>query len=47
VIDNQGMHIREPFRGIHGILSGTPIYSYAEERQRLGGMFGSSPQKTE
>ena len=41
VIDNQGMHIKEPFRGIHGILSGTPVYSYAEERQRLGGMFGS------
>ena len=47
VIDNQGMHIKEPFRGIHGILGGTPVYSYAEERQRLGGMFGSSPQNTD
>ena len=44
VIDSQGMHIKEPFRGIHGILSGMPTYSYVEERQRLGGMFdGASP----
>lgn len=41
-IDNTGMHIKAPFRGVHGILTGTPTYSYVDERQRLGGMFDSS-----
>lgn len=39
VIDGSGMHIKEPFRGIHGILTGTPIYTYEQERARLGEMF--------
>ena len=44
VIDNTGMHIREPFRGVHGILTGSPIYTYREERDRLGQMFDESDQ---
>jgi circadian clock protein KaiC len=39
VIDNKGMHIKEPFRNVHGILSGSPVQSYVDERERLGGMF--------
>lgn len=40
VIDSEGMHVKEPFRGIHGILSGNPTYTYGEERERLEDMFG-------
>ncbi|MCB1217851.1 circadian clock protein KaiC [bacterium] len=39
VIDNHGMHIQEPFKGVHGILTGVPTYSYAQERRRLDDMF--------
>lgn len=39
-IDNAGMHIINTFRGVHGILSGTPTYTYTEERDRLKDMFG-------
>jgi circadian clock protein KaiC len=39
VIDGSGMHIKEPFRGVHGILAGSPVYTYTEERDRLHGMF--------
>ncbi len=46
-IDGTGMHIKDPFRGVHGILTGTPTYSYLDERQRLGGMFGTPPQASE
>ena len=42
VIDGNGMHIRGPFRGVHGILSGSPTYSLVSERERLGDMFESS-----
>lgn len=38
-IDNQGMHIGEAFRGVGGILSGAPMFTMAEERDRLDGMF--------
>lgn len=34
-IDAGGMRISEPFRGIHGILSGAPTYSFEDERTRL------------
>jgi hypothetical protein len=44
-IDNTGMHVLAPFRGVHGILSGTPTYTFDEERPRLGGMFGSAGLK--
>jgi circadian clock protein KaiC len=44
VIDNKGMQIKAPFRGIHGILSGSPTYSYPEERERLGDMFGTKDE---
>ena len=39
-IDSKGMHITSTFRGVHGILSGSPTYSYSEERDRLTDMFG-------
>lgn len=38
-IDGTGMHITKTFRGVHGILSGSPTYTYTEERDRLSGMF--------
>ncbi len=42
VIDGNGMHITHPFHGVHGILSGSPSYSYREERERLDKLFESS-----
>jgi hypothetical protein len=33
------MHIGKPFRGVHGILVGTPSVSLAHERERLQDMF--------
>ena len=44
VIDGNGMHIRAPFRGVHGILSGTPTYTFDDERARLGRMFQHQPE---
>ncbi|HET9931902.1 MAG TPA: ATPase domain-containing protein, partial [Polyangiaceae bacterium] len=41
VIDNQGLHVKAPFRGVHGILNGTPTYTVDDERSRLGDMFRS------
>jgi circadian clock protein KaiC len=41
LIDNQGLHVHSPFRGVHGILAGTPTYTFDEERTRLGGMFSA------
>ena len=41
-IDDTGMHVQAPFRGVHGILSGTPTYTFDEERARLDGMFGTA-----
>jgi circadian clock protein KaiC len=38
-IDGNGMHIGKPFRGVHGILVGTPSVSLAHERERLQDMF--------
>ncbi len=38
-IDGEGMNIKEPFRGIHGILSGDPTYTFVDERERLDEMF--------
>lgn len=43
VIDGTGMHIRDPFRGIHGILTGTPTYMFSRERDNLSDMFSSGP----
>lgn len=40
-IDSRGMHIGRPFRGVHGILTGTPTYTFHDERARLGEMFSS------
>jgi circadian clock protein KaiC len=39
VIDNEGMHIKAAFRGIHGILTGTPTYMFTREREHLSDMF--------
>lgn len=39
-IDGTGMHVREPFRGINGILSGNPVHGLGEEHRRLNEMFG-------
>jgi len=39
-IDGTGLHIREPFRGINGILTGQPSFSFEGDRERLGEMFG-------
>lgn len=41
-IDNTGMHVGAIFRGVHGILSGSPTYTYSEERERLSEMFGEN-----
>ncbi|MCA9640008.1 MAG: circadian clock protein KaiC [Polyangiaceae bacterium] len=44
LIDSQGLHVHAPFRGVHGILTGTPTYTFDEERLRLGEMFrGTDP----
>jgi circadian clock protein KaiC len=43
LIDNHGLHVQAPFRGVHGILTGTPTYTFNEERARLGGMFEGTP----
>jgi hypothetical protein len=40
------MHVQAPFRGVHGILSGKPTYTFDDERVRLGGMFNSSETMT-
>jgi circadian clock protein KaiC len=39
VIDGTGMHVKEPFRNVHGIISGTPSYVIGDERARLDDMF--------
>lgn len=41
-IDNEGLHILKPFRGVHGILTGTPTYTFEDERTRLGEMFATA-----
>ena len=46
-IDNTGIHVAGPFRGVQGILTGTPTYSYTKEREILSDMFeGSGPEGT-
>ena len=39
MIDGKGMHIHAPFRGVHGILTGSPTYTFDDERMLLSGMF--------
>ncbi|WP_374571162.1 circadian clock protein KaiC [Phenylobacterium sp.] len=39
VIDGAGLHVLAPFKGVHGILTGTPTYTFDEERGRLREMF--------
>lgn len=38
-IDGNGMHIREPFRGINGILAGTPTYTFLSEKAQVDQLF--------
>jgi len=38
-IDGKGMHVMEPFQGVHGILTGSPVYTFENERGRLSGLF--------
>ena len=40
-IDGQGLHIKDQFTGINGILTGHPTYSFSHERQRLLDLFGA------
>ncbi|MBP6717094.1 MAG: circadian clock protein KaiC [Acidobacteria bacterium] len=39
VIDGTGMHIKAPFRGVHGILTGSPAYVFRGEQARLDELF--------
>lgn len=41
-IDGEGLHVHSPFVGVHGILTGTPTYTFDIERQRLREMFDES-----
>ncbi|MFZ9299124.1 MAG: hypothetical protein ACO24Y_12360, partial [Hylemonella sp.] len=43
VIDNQGMHIRQPFRKLSGILAGHPTQIHEQEIERLDKMFERDP----
>lgn len=47
LIDGHGMHVHAPFRGVHGILTGTPTYTFVEERARLGELFAPAPHEPE
>jgi circadian clock protein KaiC len=38
-IDSRGMHVRSPFRNVHGILTGTPSYVFGDEKARLNDLF--------
>ena len=38
-VNDTGMHIGEPFRGVSGIISGAPSYSVGEESVRLSELF--------
>ncbi|UOM34761.1 circadian clock protein KaiC [Acuticoccus sp. I52.16.1] len=42
VIDGNGMSIKGPFKGVHGILSGMPTYSFTTEAERMETMFTPS-----
>jgi circadian clock protein KaiC len=39
VIDGEGMHIKDAFQGVNGIISGVPVYTHRDERQQLASMF--------
>ncbi len=46
VINNHGMNIGKPFRGVHGILTGTPSFTFSQERERMDDMFGTAQAPT-
>jgi circadian clock protein KaiC len=39
VIDSSGMHVQNPFRNVHGIITGTPSYVFGDEKARLDDLF--------
>jgi len=41
VIDGSGLHVKDTFRNVHGILTGTPSYVVGEEKSRLDDLFSS------
>jgi circadian clock protein KaiC len=41
VIDHNGLQVKDTFRNVHGILSGTPSLVSGEEKARLDDMFGN------
>ena len=43
VVTDRGMELGEAFRDVHGILTGNPIYTLNQERDRLSGMFEGEP----
>lgn len=45
VIDNNGMSIKGPFKGVLGILSGVPSYSFATEAERMETMFSVGEER--
>jgi KaiC len=36
LMEGRGTHLLAPLCGVHGFLSGTPTYTFDEERARLG-----------
>ncbi len=46
MIDSKGLHVHSPFRGVHGILTGTPTYTLDDERTRLAEMFSGAGKTT-
>lgn len=38
IIDNKGMHVRNAFRNVYGIITGTPSDVFGDEKARLGDM---------
>lgn len=43
-VDKDGMHIRGPFKGVSGIMLGSPSYSFQGERNQMAQMFESDSQ---
>jgi circadian clock protein KaiC len=46
MIDGGGMHIGQPFRNVHGILTGNLVHVSSDEVERMGTMFSSNPEKS-
>ena len=46
IVTEKGMDVRESFRDVSGILSGSPVYIIGEERERLVEMFDAGGRGT-